>query len=145
MGRANLKFLDEKLREEREYWLRKLAGDLALTSLPLDFKRPEALTAERRALPLALTPEAEGRVFQLCGDNELLAFAVLVAALKAFLHRCTGAEDVIVGTNVHQRPGEPALLNEALALRDTVRGDLTFKELLLAVRQTLSEAYQHQK
>ena len=145
MGRANLKFLDEKLQKEREYWLQKLSGELALTSLPLDFKRPEVLTAERRTRAFAIAPEAESRLFQVCGDNELLIFAVLVATLKAYLHKCTGVEEVIVGTAIHKQYAEAAALNEVLALRDRVGGELTFKELLLGVKQTLSEAYKHQK
>ena len=59
MGRANLKFLDEKLKTEREYWLQKLSGELVLTSLPLDFKRPDVLTAERQTRAFAIAPEAE--------------------------------------------------------------------------------------
>ena len=145
MGRANLKFLDEKLQKERDYWLQKLSGELTLTSLPLDFKRPEVLTAERQIRAFAITPEAEGHLFKVCGDNEPLIFAVLVAALKVYLHKCTGVEEVIVGTAIHKQNGGAAALNEVLALRDRVGGELTFKELLLGVKQTLSEAYKHQK
>lgn len=145
MGRANLKFLDEKLKTEREYWLQKLSGELALTSLPLDFKRPDVLTAERQTRAFDIAPEAESQLFEICGDNEPLIFALLVAALKVYLHKCTGVEEVIVGAAIHKQDGEAAALNEVLALRDRVGGELTFKELLLGVRQTLSEAYKYQK
>ncbi|MCA1612825.1 MAG: amino acid adenylation domain-containing protein [Acidobacteria bacterium] len=113
--------------------------------LPLDFKRPDAPAAERRSRAFAIAPETEARLFEVCGDNELLIFAVLVAALKVYLHKCTGVEEVVVGTPVHKEHGGAAALNEVLALRDRVGGELTFKELLLAVRQTLSEAYRNQK
>nr|QEO74045.1 condensation domain-containing protein [uncultured bacterium] len=145
MGHTNLKFIDEKLVKERDYWLQKLSGDLALTSVPLDFPRPGEYVAERKVLDLEIDRETQGKLLQACGHNESLVFTFLVTALKIYLHKATGAGDIIVGATIHERYRDISLFNQTLALRDTVGEELTIKELLLTVKGTIAEAYAHQK
>ena len=141
MGHTNLKFIDEKLGKERDYWLQKLSGDLALTSVPIDFPRPGEFVAGREVLDL----EIDRELLQAGGRNESLVFTFLVTALKIYLHKATGAGDIIVGATIHERYRDISLFNQTLALRDTVSGELTIKELLLAVKDTIAGAYAHQK
>lgn len=142
---ADLKLFGEKLSAEREYWSKKLAGDLSVTGLPLDFKRPAALSGETDLVAFALDPGTANKLLAVCGHADALAFAVFVSALNVCLHKYTGDEDIVVGTTIHERHREVASLNRVLALRSKVSGRQTARELLLEVKQTLSEAYAHQK
>jgi amino acid adenylation domain-containing protein len=145
MGHTNLKFIDEKLVKERDYWQRKLSGDLAMTSVPLDFPRPGEFVAERKVLELEIDRATQARLLQTCGHNESLVFTFLVTALKLYLHKATGAGDVVIGAAIHERYSDVSMFNQTLALRDTVSEEMTIKELLLAVKGTIAEAYAHQK
>jgi tyrocidine synthetase-3 len=137
--------MDEQLEQEKDYWSKKLSGELAPASLPLDYRRPGEFKGERASIPVELGRDAEGRLLEVCGGRESLVFAILVAALKICLFRYSGVEDVTVGTAIHERYGEVASLNKVLALRTEVRGGATLRQLLEDVRRTLSEAYAHQK
>jgi len=136
---------DDKLKEEKKYWLQKLSGKLALTGLPLDFVRPVEFSSAKDSIALELDDQVGGRLLQVCGSNESLVFAVLVAALKICLHKYTGTEDVILGTTIHNRYGEVAVLNRVLVIRDLVSRQQSVKQFLIQVKQTLSEAYANQK
>jgi non-ribosomal peptide synthetase component F len=72
-----------------------------------------------------------------------------LAAFKAVLHRCTGQNDILVGTYIVNRTQPEledvlGLKTNQLALRTQMSGDPTFRELLRRVRQTALEAYSHQ-
>ena len=144
MSNSNLKFFDEMFEKERGYWLQKLSGSPAATSLPSDYTRPE-FGGDKSSVHFGVDRDTERQLREVCKDKESLAFAFLVAALKICLYRYTGSEDIIVGTTIHERYKQTASLNKALALRDRVRGTDTAKEVIFAVKQTLADAYAHQK
>jgi amino acid adenylation domain-containing protein len=144
MGGPEIRILSEHLKEERDYWLRKLVGEPAYAGLPADFARP---AGGRRAGRFSFDIEGDtyDRLLKASNGSEPLVFTALVALLKVCLHRYTGVEDVIVGTAISARRGEDARLNRMLALRDNVRAGATLRELLPQVKRTLSEAYSNQK
>ena len=139
------KFLDDKLKQEKDYWLTKLSGELMVTAIPLDYVRPGEYSDRKRTLDINIAPDTQRSLFKLCNNNESLVLTLLTTALKICLYKYTGIEDVVVGTAIHQRYSEVASLNKVLALRDRITATTTVKELLLQVKQTLSEAYANQK
>jgi non-ribosomal peptide synthetase component F len=73
----------------------------------------------------------------------------LLAAYQLLLHRCSGQEDIVVGTPIanRNRPEIEGLIGyfaNTLALRTDMGGDPTVRELLQRVRSTALEAYAHQ-
>jgi iturin family lipopeptide synthetase A len=137
--------LDESLEKERDYWLHKLTGELPVVGLPLDLPRPRVYTEEKQIVRRELDDVTLVQLQKLCRQNEALLFAALVTALKICLYKYTNVAEIVVGTAIHKRHAEVSSLNKILALRDHVDSRLTVKQLLLAVRQTLAEAYEHQK
>jgi amino acid adenylation domain-containing protein len=137
--------LDEKLKAEKAYWLDRLSGWHASTPVPLDAARPAAYSAARDRVVTTLDEPLRARLLQVSGGNELLAFAILIAAVKIVLHKYSGAEDIIVGTTVHNRYREVAAVNRTLVLRNAVSGAMPVKQLFGAVKQSLADAYAHQK
>src|SRR5215213_8285184 len=104
--------------QEQNYWLQKLSGDLMVTSLPLDHHRPARAVTNKDRITFTLDAE-------------------IAARLKKY----TGNEDIVVGTTTYYS----ASMNRLLALRTRITPDLTVKQLLLAIKETLAEAYAHQK
>lgn len=135
----------DMLPREEAYWLQKLLGEVSATEFPLDFKRRGPIDDETGTAHFELTEDTERELRNVSGNKEGLLFAVLVAALKVCLHKYTGSEDILVGTTIHERYARMSSLNTLLVLRDRVSGAMTVKELLLAVKATLAEAYTHQK
>jgi tyrocidine synthetase-3 len=127
--------------QEQNYWLQKLAGDLVVSGLPLDHHRPVRTLTNKEQLTFPLAPETEARLRKLTGGNESLLFVTFIMALNVCLFKYTGNEDVIVGTTAYHS----ASMNRLLALRTRVTADLTVKQLLLDIKDTLAEAYAHQR
>jgi non-ribosomal peptide synthetase component F len=132
----------------REYWLRKLSGRLPVLNLPADF---EGTSGEMRPRVhhFQVGPETVQQLEDLASSSGATLFMVLLSALKAYLYRSTGEEDVIVGSPVAGRVREELerqvgpYLN-VVALRDTVAGDDRFDMLLDRVRETTLDAYANQ-
>src|SRR2546423_453549 len=106
MNAANATLFDEKLNTDKEYWLEKLSGDLSVSGLPLDFKRPAAFLDERATLAGEVQQEVVDKLLSVCGHAETLVFTALVTALNVCLYKYTGNEDIIIGTTIHERHRE---------------------------------------
>lgn len=145
MATVNSTLIDEHLESDREYWLSKLGGEIVVTGLPLDFQRPAQWKSVKESIRCDLEEEVATRLVAICGREGARLLAGLLAAVNLCLHKYTGQEDIVVGTAIHERYRDVAMLNRVLALRNRVTGDLTADAFLTAVKDTLREAYAHQK
>jgi non-ribosomal peptide synthetase component F len=68
---------------------------------------------------------------------------ILTAAVALLLKKYTGGEDIILGTQVLKQAQEAEFINTVLPLRLAMPEEASFKELILAARQTIEEATQH--
>ncbi len=145
MTSTSVGLADKQHQKESEYWLQKLSGELVVTGVPLDFKRPAVISNERQQLELDIDPETQNRLRKICDGNELSIFTACVAALKICLYRYTHIEDVIIGTAIHQQYRNLTPDNKIVVLRDHVSGGQTVRQLLEQVLTTITDAYAHQK
>ena len=127
--------------QDQNYWLQKFAGDLVVTSLPLDHHRSARAVTEKERLLFQLDTETEARLKKFTGNNESLLFVTFIMAFNVCLFKYTGNEDIITGTTTYYSTS----MNRLLALRTRVTPDLTVKQILLSIKETLAEAYAHQK
>ena len=98
-----------------------------------------------RALPGGLAGELE----RVAGEERVTVFMVLLAAFEVLLGRYARSEDVLVGTPIAGRVRaeiEPLVgfFVNTLALRTSLAGDPSFRELLGRVRETTLGAYANQ-
>jgi aspartate racemase len=131
-----------------DYWKRHLAGAPQMLDLPRDGARdaPGGTGAiERRVLPGRLVESLRA----LCVQERVTLYVALLAACQALLSRCSGQEDVLVGSPVAGRPRVEferllGLFVNTVALRTNLSGDPTFREVLARVREVALDAYVHQ-
>lgn len=138
-------FLEDKLKKEKDYWLQKLAGELTVSGLPLDFIRPASFFPERKVVAIEIYPDTGARILAICGNSPSRVFTVLAAALKICIFKYSGVVDIVIGTAIHEKYKVSAPLNKVLALRDHISGAMTVREVLESVRGTVSEAYSNQR
>lgn len=136
-------------RRHRDYWYTKLAGEIPALNLIEDFPRPAVQTFRGRELGFEIPADRARALVDLGRRRRASLFMVLLAALKALLHRYTGQEDIVVGSPSAGRShadleDQVGFYLNTLALRDAVEPDLTFEALLERVRSTATEAYEHQ-
>jgi amino acid adenylation domain-containing protein len=138
------------LREQADYWRKKLAGAPELLELPTDHPRPAVQTFRGAHELLPLPAGLVGELRKLAQQNRATLFMLLLAAFKTLLHRYCGQQELLIGSPIAGRTQieTEALIGffiNTLVLRTDFSGDPTFLEVLDRVRTTTLEAYAHQE
>ncbi len=139
----------EAIEPHRNYWLEKLSGEMPVLNLPTDYPRPSVQTFNGKTLSFSLHSDQTEKLHALSNEKGVSLFMLLLAAVKVLLFRYTGQEDIIVGIPVAGRnhadiEDQIGFYVNTLVLRDQVRNDADFDALLRQVRETATEAYDHQ-
>ncbi|MCP4163144.1 MAG: amino acid adenylation domain-containing protein, partial [Deltaproteobacteria bacterium] len=145
----NDQFIDLENHRQRGYWLEKLSGELPVLELPSDKIRPASKTFNGNSLSFSLSKEINSALNNLCRENNVSLFMMLQSLVKVLFHRYTGQNDIILGSPVAGRVHEDledqiGFYVNTLTLRDTIEGNLSFKEVLAGVKQTCTEAFDNQ-
>ena len=130
--------------EDRQYWLEKLAGGPSPSSPRPDHSRPKGCQERSAVVAFPVEGETFDLLSRLTGGEPFLEHAALVATLTACLYRSTQASPIAVGCPA-MKPSADAELHNAVPIVNHVDGQMTFRQLLLAARQTLLEAHAHQR
>ncbi|UCH96077.1 MAG: AMP-binding protein, partial [Candidatus Aminicenantes bacterium] len=130
--------------KERNYWLKKLSGDLVKTGFPFDYKTSDPEDRHLAEVKFALTGEVFSRLLWLGNDSDLTLHAYLTAGVTALLNKYTQQKDIIVGVPIYKQEAEGEFINTVLALRQVFEDGMTFKELIVQLSKTLVEAVEHQ-
>jgi len=138
-----------KIRNQEEYWLSKLAGELPVLDMPTDYPRPTALSFEGDRFNFTIDKTLTQALDKIALDNGATLFMVLLGAYNVMLHKYTGQEDIIVGSGIAGRSHAElsniiGMFVNMLAMRSFPDGEKTFKAFLLEVKDTVLEAYENQ-
>ncbi|NHB63753.1 non-ribosomal peptide synthetase, partial [Photorhabdus sp. RW14-46] len=139
----------ERTQVQSDYWRTVLADAPVLLDLPTDRPRPPEQSFAGDFVPVRLDPELSAALKQLSQQHGVTLFMTLLSAWAVVLSRLSGQEDIIIGTPSAGRSRqevEPLIgfFVNTLALRMSVSDELTGKELLEHVRQTVLMAQAHQ-
>lgn len=132
--------------KEGNYWLEKLSGELQKSCFPYD-RQPGAKsrTGKVREKPFQLNGEILTRLKKISSGSDIRLHMLLVTVITVLLAKYNrGSRDIIIGVPVYKQEKAGKFINTVLALRNRLHEEMSFKELLLQVRQTLSEAVEHQ-
>lgn len=139
----------EVLDTHLSYWKQQLDGAPDGLQLPTDHPRPAVQTFQGEHYVFTL-PETLSESLQALSRQEgVTLFMTLLAAFKTLLYRCTGQEDILVGTPIANRNRAEierliGFFVNILILRTDLSGNPSFKELLERVREITLGAYAHQ-
>ena len=139
----------ERLTAELSYWREQLEGAPRVLELPVTHQRPTVQTFRGRIESFELHAEVSRRIRQLCQQEDVTLFMLLLAAFKVLLYRYTGQKDLLVGTPIAGRnrkefEGLIGCFINTLVLRTKLTDSMTFHELLSQIRETTLDAYAHQ-
>jgi acyl carrier protein len=142
-------FQGAALNAQLDYWKKELSGAPATLELPVD--RPRSLDREPISAkqPLALTESLTESLKKLSRQTGSTLFMTLLAAYQVLLRHRSGADDIVVGTDVANRNRVEVenligfFINQ-LVLRTDLSGNPSFAELLERVRTVTLGAYAHQ-
>ncbi|MBL1100668.1 non-ribosomal peptide synthase/polyketide synthase [Streptomyces coffeae] len=131
-----------------DHWRERLAGLVPL-ELPTDRPRPPVQSRNGALLEFTLDAELVARLRETGRRADGTLFTALLATCQVLFARWSGQEDIAVGTvtSGRERPELEHLVGmfvHTLVLRNRVRADRPFRELLSEVRATVLDAFAHQ-
>jgi amino acid adenylation domain-containing protein len=132
-----------------DYWRARLADAPPLLELPTDRPRPAMQDPRGERLPLQLPPTLTAAVRRLARENGASVFMTLLAAYSALLARHSGQSDIAVGAPIANRThpefaGLIGFFANTIVLRAQVNADSSFRDLLHATREYVTQAQSHQ-
>ncbi|BBH40643.1 McnC protein [Microcystis viridis NIES-102] len=143
-------YLQGEIRENQlNYWQKQLAAAPALLHLPTDYPRPLQQSFQGDRIKCILSPELSQGLNKLSREKGVTLFMTLLTAFQTLLYRYTGQTDILVGTPIANRTrselaGLIGFFVNTLVLRTDLAGNPSFSELLKQVRETATDAYDHQ-
>ena len=130
------------LDKEKQYWLSKLSGELLKSNFPYDYPTPPADGGlyEKEIHRFRVPGDLGHRLTTLANNSSHNLFMVLLAAVVGLLNKHTGDKDIIIAVPIYAQQVEGEFLNTLLAIRSQLTETMTFKELLLQVKESVVQA-----
>ena len=137
------------LKDELEYWRDRLHGAPTLLELETDHPRPELRTMRGAHYPVVFSEQISQALKDFSRQEGATLFMTMMAGFHALLRRCTGQNDVLIGTPIAGRSRvelEPLIgfFVNMIPIRTSFSSDPTFRELVRQVRESSFAAYMHQ-
>jgi amino acid adenylation domain-containing protein len=138
-----------ELASQQEFWRRHLGGARTSTDLPVDNPRPEGWRFRGASHDLEFDPGAAAAIAELCRQENVTPYMVVLCTLATMLYRVTGQDDLLIGGPVANRPSVEleslfGFVNNTVVFRVRLGGNPTFGELLGRVREMALGVYAHQ-
>ncbi|WP_327666578.1 MULTISPECIES: non-ribosomal peptide synthetase [unclassified Streptomyces] len=137
----------EQQVSDREYW----TGVLADRPEPVSLSARPPHVAGRFVRRTGHLPHPAGDLVHAAAEQAGTRWSrVLLAATAAYLHRLTGAQDIVLGLAVTARASEtelatPGMASNVLPLRLTVRPDTTARDLVRRTASATRDLLAHQR
>ncbi|MFI6210226.1 amino acid adenylation domain-containing protein, partial [Streptomyces sp. NPDC051041] len=137
----------DDFRADRAYWRERMAGRPAPAGL-VERTAPPSAPVHRRTSRLGPRTESGLRAVARTGRSSWPA--AFVAGVAVYLHRMTGADDLVLGFPVTARVGSvsgavPGMVSNVVPLRVRVDPGLTYGELTARVAAGMKDAARHQR
>ena len=144
VARSRVSILPRELKEERDYWLARLSRETETPGLKTDYPRPLNYATGAGSIEVTLPEHVSRQLSKLTGDSAFLTYTTLLAVLKVCLYKHTDSSAIVVGSPARRKEGMPETPVNALAIAVEVDGQMTFRNLLMNVREALVQAYARQ-
>lgn len=139
----------ERLEAELAFWRGELADAPQVLMLPTDSPRPSQADSAGAAHAFQVPAILVERLETLAHAEGVSLYMALLASFQLLLHRLTGANDLLLGTDVAGREareleGLIGFFVNVLPLRSRLEPAARFVDLLAQTRRTCLAAFEHQ-
>ncbi|KZE43693.1 hypothetical protein AV540_24945 [Brevibacillus parabrevis] len=141
---TNVSYLNDMYKKEYEYWQNKLAG-AAEKSCFFDGAH-DTKTQERRmeTADFVLPSHCANRLVQISNHSDARLHVLLLAYTAVLLMKHTGQTDIVLGTSIYRQQANEEFINTVLPIRIPLTNEMQLLDAITDVRQTVSEAIEHQ-
>ncbi|WP_372371491.1 amino acid adenylation domain-containing protein [Candidatus Uabimicrobium sp. HlEnr_7] len=132
-----------------EYWKHNLANAPPLLNLPTDYPRPKIQKYQGIHENFIIDKELTDSLRNLSKNCSTTIFMTLLAGFKVLLYRYTNEKNICVGSPIANRnhleiENLIGFFVNTLVLRTQIEQEMTFRQLLLQIKETCLAAYDNQ-
>lgn len=136
-------------KQQEQYWMNVLSGNLPRLQLPTDFPRPAVQNYEGSHVSQQIDQQLTKRLRAVASDNGCTLYMVLLSGFVVLLSKYSGQEDIIVGTPSAGRTHSDVqpmigMFVNTLIIRTQQYGQQPFVEMLEAVKENTLSAFDNQ-
>lgn len=145
----NVFFTSETIKNQKNYWLQQLQGELPVLHLLTDYPRPLVQSFEGDSIQFELTSEQMAGLNRLSKETGTTLYMELLAVYSILLHKYSGQDDIIVGSPIAGRHHADleniiGMFVNTLVMRTHPRMDQSFVQFLQEVKENALNAYENQ-
>ncbi len=138
-----------KIKEQENYWINQFGGGVPLLNLPKDSPRPPVQNFEGDRVYFKADEELTGKLNHIVVAEGATLYMVLLTAFYIQIYKYTGQEDILIGSGIAGRHHADlqniiGMFINMLVMRNTVKKEMRYCELLAEVKQTAIKAYENQ-
>ena len=137
-----------KLKNQEQYWLECLSGDLPRLNMPLDYPRPALQSFAGDHIHFHFDQALTREIKELMRETNTTLYMLLLALFNVLLSKYTLQEDIIVGSPISSRTADLenniGLFIETIAIRNYPREEQPFAEFLAEVKENTLKAFENQ-
>lgn len=123
-----------------KYWIRKLSGCQFDNFFPID--KIQFNGYEEKVCDYIFSEEVSNKLMKIAKGQELSLYIIIVSAIKIVIHDLIGEDEVMLVSPVYK---EQESNTEYVILRDFIKDSMSFKDVIMAVKNTITEAYMNQE
>jgi iturin family lipopeptide synthetase C len=135
-------FDPEQYTKEREYWHEKLSGNWVRTNFNYDYYEKGDVSISE--IDSKFSGPLSEKLIRVSNQSDSRLHMILSTGLVLLMHKYTGNQDILLCIPIDKQEIEGNFINTVLPLRIRLIPHMTFKDLLLQVRETIIEATEHQ-
>ena len=139
----------EKIVKQKAFWLNEFADEVTALELPSDYKRPSIKSYEGNSVEFSISKDETNKLKSIAETEGATLFMVLLSIYNILLSKLSNQEDIVVGTPASGR-GHADLENmigmfvNTLPLRNYPRGELSYREFLIEVKNKTLACFDNQ-
>ncbi len=131
------------------FWKDQFEEEVTLLDLPTDYIRPTENSFKGKTLGFNLSKEQSDQLRQLSQNEQSTLYMTMLSLFQVLLYKLTDQTDIIVGTPVagRQHPDVDNMIGmfvNTLVIREQLRRDMTFGELLAVGKEKVTACFDHQ-
>ncbi|MCR3759888.1 hypothetical protein KYB31_13010 [Clostridium felsineum] len=139
----------ESVKKQEKYWMNVFKKEIPELQLPFDYERTEFQSFDGDSIKIKIDKELRQKLYSFLKKNNSTLFMVLISNLYIILSKCTGEEDIVIGTPIAGRLHEDlekiiGMFVNTLALRNFPMGEKSFIQFFNEVKNNSLEAFQNE-
>jgi hypothetical protein len=138
-----------EMKAHRDYWLGQLSRDMPRLKLATDFPRPERPAFDAGRVIVTVPQNVSAGLAEIARRNGATLYAMVLSGVFVLLHKHTGQEDLVIGSQAASRErgdleGQVGCYLNTVVLRQRIVPGQTIDQVVQTASRVLVESLQHQ-